>query len=148
MENRMEMQRLEMELRMDQQQKELVEYNQMSVNSAITKVPQIVQGILVGMGGYFNVAPLQIQGLASSQPALMIIDKTPTPQGSGTSTRDEQGSMKPSPSILPEGPPDRSPPTTSAAASSLPTGVECLPARHKSPDVAEDTSKPDADCSQ
>jgi hypothetical protein len=58
MENRMEMQRLEMELRMDQQRKELAEHTQMSVNSVITQVPQIVQGVLVGMRCYFNVALL------------------------------------------------------------------------------------------
>jgi phage shock protein PspC (stress-responsive transcriptional regulator) len=49
------MQRLEME----QQQKDLAEYTQMSVNFVMTQVPQIVQGVLVGMGGYFNVPPLQ-----------------------------------------------------------------------------------------
>jgi hypothetical protein len=39
MENRMEMQCLEMELRMDQQRKELAKHTQMSVNSIITQVP-------------------------------------------------------------------------------------------------------------
>jgi hypothetical protein len=62
--------------------------------------------------------------------------------------RDEQGSMRPSLSVPPKGPPDRSPPYTSTAASSLPTGVECLPTRHESLDIVEDTSKPDAGCSQ
>jgi hypothetical protein len=62
----MEMQCLEMEPRMDQQRKELAEHTQMLVNSVITQVPQIVQGVLVGMGGYFNIAPLQLQGPTSS----------------------------------------------------------------------------------
>jgi hypothetical protein len=38
----MEIQRLEMEPKMDQQQKELAEYTQMSANSVMTQVPQIV----------------------------------------------------------------------------------------------------------
>jgi hypothetical protein len=81
MEARMEMQHLEMELRMDQQRKELTEYTQMSVNSVMTQVPQIVQGVLVGMGGYFNVQPLQFQGPATSQPALMLTSKSLIPMG-------------------------------------------------------------------
>ena len=41
-----------------------------------------------------NIAPLQLKGPASSQPACMLTKGNPTPQGSGTSTRGESSKMK------------------------------------------------------
>jgi hypothetical protein len=41
-----------------------------------------------------NVAPLQLKGPSSSQPALMLTEGNPTPQGSGISTRGESIGMR------------------------------------------------------
>jgi hypothetical protein len=54
MEHRMELQCQEIEL----EHKELSELTHRTVSNVINQVPQIMQGILVGMGGYFNVTPL------------------------------------------------------------------------------------------
>ena len=58
MENELEMQRQEMELQMEMQMKEMTIHIEKSVSFVISQVPQIVQGVLQGIGGYFNVTPL------------------------------------------------------------------------------------------
>jgi hypothetical protein len=78
-----------MELRMEMRMKGMTVHTKRFVSSVISQVPQIVQGVLQGMGGYFNAAPLQLQAPSSSQPALMLTGRVQTPQGSGTSSRPE-----------------------------------------------------------
>jgi hypothetical protein len=55
-----------------------------TVQTVVSQVPLMVQNALLGV---MNVAPLQLKGPASSQPALMLTEGTTTPQGSGNSTR-------------------------------------------------------------
>ena len=40
-----------------------------------------------------NATPLQLKGLASSQPVLMVMEGNPMPQGSGTSIHGESSRM-------------------------------------------------------
>jgi hypothetical protein len=47
-----------MEMRKDQQRKEMVDFTERSVSSVINQVPQIMHNVLFSMGGYFNVTPL------------------------------------------------------------------------------------------
>ena len=65
-----------------------------TVQNVINQVPLIVQNALLGLGGVMNVAPLQLKGPASSQPALMLMEGNPMPQGSGTSTHGESTRMR------------------------------------------------------
>jgi hypothetical protein len=65
-----------------------------SVQNVINQVPLIVHNAFLGMGGVMNVVPLQLKDPASSQPALMLTEGNPTPQGSGTSTRGESKEMR------------------------------------------------------
>jgi hypothetical protein len=64
-----------------------------SVQTMMNQVHVIVHNALLGIGGVMNVAPLQLKGPSSSQPALMLTEGNPTPQGSRTSTRSESFGM-------------------------------------------------------
>jgi hypothetical protein len=92
-EMRLEQQRKDMDIRMEQQRKDMVTMHDKTVQNVINQVPLIVHNAFLGMGGVMNVAPLQLKGPASSQPALMLTEGNPTPQGSGTSTRGESTGM-------------------------------------------------------
>jgi hypothetical protein len=92
-EMRMEQQRKDMDIRMDQQQKDMAIMHEKSVQTKMNQVPIIVHNALLGVGGVMNVAPLQLKGPSSLQPALMLTEGNPTPQGSGTSTRGESIGM-------------------------------------------------------
>jgi hypothetical protein len=82
-----------MDIRMEQQQKDMVAMHDKTVQNVINQIPLIVHNAFLGMGGVMNVAPLQLKGPASSQPVLMFTEGNPTPQGSGTSTRGESTRM-------------------------------------------------------
>jgi hypothetical protein len=71
----------------------MVTMHDKTVQNVINQVPLIVHNAFLGMGGVMNIAPLQLKGLTSSQPALMLTEDNPTPQGSGTSTRGESTGM-------------------------------------------------------
>jgi hypothetical protein len=90
---RMEQQRKDMDIRMDQQRKDMAIMHEKSVQTMMNQVPVIVHNALLGIGGVMNVAPLQLKGPSSSQPALMLTEGNPTPQGSRTSTRSESFGM-------------------------------------------------------
>jgi hypothetical protein len=92
-EMRMEQQQKDMDIRMDQQRKDMAIMHEKSVQTMMNQVPVIVHNALLGVGGVMNVAPLQLKGPSSSQPALMLTEGNPTPQGSGTSTRGESIGM-------------------------------------------------------
>jgi hypothetical protein len=92
-EMRMEQQRKDMDIRMDQQRKDMAIMHEKSVQTMMNQVPVIVHNALLGIGGVMNVAPLQLKGPSSSQPALMLTEGNPTLQGSGTSTRSESFGM-------------------------------------------------------
>jgi hypothetical protein len=92
-EMRIEQQRKDMDIRMDQQRKDMAIMHEKSVQTIMNQVPVIVHNALLGVGGVMNVAPLQLKGPSSSQPALMLTEGHPTPQGSGTSTRGESIGM-------------------------------------------------------
>jgi hypothetical protein len=93
-EMRMEQQQKDMDIRMDQQRKDLAIMHEKSVQTMMNQVPVIVHNALLGVGGVMNIVPLQLKGPSSSQPALMLIEGNPTPQGSGTSTHDESIGME------------------------------------------------------
>jgi hypothetical protein len=63
------------------------------VQTMMNQVPVIVHNALLGVGGVMNVAPLQLKGPSSLQPALMLTKGHPTPQGSGTSICNESIGM-------------------------------------------------------
>jgi hypothetical protein len=92
-EMRLEQQRKDMDIRMEQQWKDMVTMHDKTVQNVINQVPLIVHNAFLGMGGVMNVAPLQLKGPASSQPALMLTEGNSMPQGSGTSTRGESTGM-------------------------------------------------------
>jgi hypothetical protein len=117
MENRLEIQRQEMELQIEMQMKAMTIHTERSVSSVINQVPQIVQGVLQGMGGYFNVTPLQLQAPSSFHPSLMLTGRVPTPQGSGTSSRPEPPMGMPTSSDQLENPLEGSPLNTSMTTS-------------------------------
>jgi hypothetical protein len=78
---------------MDQQRKDMAIMHEKSVQTMMNQVPVIVHNALLGVGGVMNVAPLQLKGPSSSQPTFMLTEGHPTPQGSGTSTRNESIGM-------------------------------------------------------
>jgi hypothetical protein len=92
-EMRLEQQCKDMDIRMEQQRKDMVTIHDKTVQNVINQVPLIVHNAFLGMGGVMNVALLQLKGLASLQPALMLTEGNPTPQGSGTSIRGESTGM-------------------------------------------------------
>jgi hypothetical protein len=131
---------------MEMRMKGMTVHTKRFVSSVISQVPQIVQGVLQGMGGYFNAAPLQLQAPSSSQPALMLTGRVQTPQGSGTSSRPEPTVGMPGSFGHLKDRPDGSPPHTSTATSTgprpKPVTVHTIPTDTSAPDVAMGTSKP------
>jgi hypothetical protein len=89
----MEQQRKDMDIHMDQQQKDMAIIHEKSVQTMMNQVPIIVHNALLGVGGIMNVAPLQLKGPSSSQPAFMLTEGNPMPQGYGTSTHGESIGM-------------------------------------------------------
>jgi hypothetical protein len=89
-ESRLEEQRKEMNWRLEQQRQDMVTISKETVKAVVNQVPLMVQNALMGV---MNVAPLQLQGPTTSQPALMITEGLTTPQGSGTSTHGESSRM-------------------------------------------------------
>jgi hypothetical protein len=83
-----------MDIRMDQQRKDMAIMHEKSVQTMMNQVPLIVYNALLGVGGVMNVAPLQLKGPSSSQPALMLTEGNPTPQGNGTSILSESTGMR------------------------------------------------------
>ena len=61
------------------------------VKAVFNQVPQLVQNAVLGV---MNVAPLQLQGPTTLQPALMITEGITTPQGSGTSAQTGSSKMR------------------------------------------------------
>jgi hypothetical protein len=80
-----------MDIRMEQQWKDMIIMQEKSVQSEMNQVPL---NIFSGMEGVMNVVPLQLKGPTSSQPALMLTEGNPMPQGSGSSTRAESTRME------------------------------------------------------
>jgi hypothetical protein len=83
----------------------------------------------------------------------MLIGRVPMPQGNGSSSIAEPTLI--TSSVCLEEPLEGSLPNTSIAASSIPSflnpiamAVDCLFVKNEFLDVTEDTSKPNADCSQ
>jgi hypothetical protein len=75
-----------MDIRIEQQRKDIAIMHEKSVQNMMNQVPFIVNNIFSGMGGVMNVVPLQLKDPASLQPALVLTEGNPTPQGSGSST--------------------------------------------------------------
>ena len=94
MEMRLEQQSKEMDLRMEQQRKDMVTIANKIVQNVINQVLLIVQYALLGIESVMNVVPLQLKGLASSQPSLMLMEDNQTSQGSGSYTRAESSRMR------------------------------------------------------
>ena len=80
-----------------------------------------------------NVAPLQLNGPTSLQPALMLTEGNPILQGSGTSTRGASTGMgtKSLPHLFGQHNPDKecsfSPPNTTAASKAITMDVGDVP---------------------
>jgi hypothetical protein len=62
-------------------------FTERSMQSVISQVPLLMQGVFSSMEGIMNVAPLQMLGLTSSQLLLMLTKDMQTLQGSRSSTR-------------------------------------------------------------
>jgi hypothetical protein len=82
----------------------------------------------------------------------MLIGRDPTPQGSGSSTRQEPICGIPASPTLPDNRSDVSPPITTAGAHfispNVPRAVPSILAHNESRDVSEETSKQAAGCLQ
>jgi hypothetical protein len=83
-----------MDMLMEQQQKDMAIMHEKFVQSMMNQVPLIVHNVFSGMGGVMNVVPLQLKDPASLQPALMLTEGNPMPQGSGSSTRVESAGVR------------------------------------------------------
>ena len=74
---------------MEQKQKDMATMHEKTMQNVINQVPLIVHNAFLGLGGIMNIAPLQLKDPTSSQPAFMLMEGNPMPQGSGTSTHGE-----------------------------------------------------------
>ena len=79
---------------MEQQWRDMTIMYEKTMQNVINQVPLIVYNAFLGMGGIMNVAPLQLKGPSSLQPTLMLIEGSPTPQGSRNSIRGESTRME------------------------------------------------------
>ena len=101
MELQLEQQRMDMYLHMEQQRKDMATIAEKTVQNVVNQVPLIVYNALLGLGSVLKVALLQLKGLTSSQPSLMLMESNQTLKGSGISTRgDSSRKRKGSPSHL------------------------------------------------
>ena len=92
---------MDMYLHMEQQQKDMATIAEKTVQNMVNQIPLIVHNALLGLGSVLNVIPLQLKGLTSLQPLLILTEGNPTLQGSGTSTCGESSrKRKESPSHL------------------------------------------------
>jgi hypothetical protein len=123
-----------MDIRMEQQQKELAVMHEKFVQNVINQVPLFVHNAFLGMEGVMNIAPLQLKGSSSSQPSLMLTEGSPMPQDSGTSMRGESTGMETSslPDISGHQSQDKahslSPPNSTVAPGAITMDVDDSPA--------------------